>query len=421
MKTLLTKYLRLSEKYTNIDMVYFTSGNFWLLISRFVGVSSGILLTLGFANLIPPETFGTYKYILAFTTTISALSLTGLGTAATRTVAQGNHNIIRLLFEKNIVWNIPASIIALGGFVYYWYMGNLVLAFSLLTVAIVNPILNGFVLNKSLLVGKKDFKTLATYNIPGNLITVGSMLAILLFTDNIILIIAGYFISNLISGWVVYKLCLYKYKDDPTISTEKTLSDIQETIHYSKHLSLTGSFVQLTSQIDQLLLWQFVGPAQIAVYSFAQAPIRETKSIVDNILSIVFPKFANKTKQEIEQSLSLRIIQMTVLSTLMALIYVLAIPYIFTFIFPQYTAAIFPSQLLSIVILLQPKGIIETIIIAQGDIKKKYLTTIIPQISRIGLFILLIPPYGLLGAISGIVISEIIATISLVIIYKKLN
>lgn len=421
MKTLINKYLRSSEKYTKIDMVYFASGNFWLFLSRVIGIGSGIILTLGFANLISPETFGTYKYILALASTIGAFSLTGLGTATTRTIAKGNHNIINNIFRLNILWSIPGSIIAITASLYYLYMGNEILSLALFIISITTPLLNSFFINKAILVGKKDFKTLAKYNVPGNLITVISMLFVLFITDNIILIIASYFISNLISGGLVYYLCIKKYPKDQNITDIQTDKDTKETLNYGKHLSLIGSFVQLTSQIDQLLLWQFVGPAQIAIYSFAQAPIRETKSIVDNILAVVFPKFAQKTKKQIEETLSLRLIQVTILSALMALVYVLTIPYLFMFIFPQYLSAIFPSQLLAIVILLQPKGIIETIIIAQGDVRKKYLTTIIPQISRIILFIILIPIYGIIGAISAIVISEIIATISLIIIYKKLK
>src|SRR5690606_14131318 len=68
----LIHWLRQSEKYTKVDMVYLASGNFWLTTNRVVGIGTGFMLTLAFANLLPPEIFGQYKYILALAGIIGA-------------------------------------------------------------------------------------------------------------------------------------------------------------------------------------------------------------------------------------------------------------------------------------------------------------------------------------------------------------
>ena len=43
LKKRLVHILRWSERYTKTDMVYFASGNFWLITSRVIGVGSGVV------------------------------------------------------------------------------------------------------------------------------------------------------------------------------------------------------------------------------------------------------------------------------------------------------------------------------------------------------------------------------------------
>ena len=57
--------LRWSEKYTKTDMVYLAHGGFWLSFGQIISSLSSFLLAIAFANLLPKETYGNYKYILS--------------------------------------------------------------------------------------------------------------------------------------------------------------------------------------------------------------------------------------------------------------------------------------------------------------------------------------------------------------------
>ena len=81
--------LRWSEAYTKTDMLYMAHGGSWLTFAKAVGMASSLLLAAAMANLIPPEVFGNYKFVLSATGIIGAFSLTGMGTAIIQAVSRG--------------------------------------------------------------------------------------------------------------------------------------------------------------------------------------------------------------------------------------------------------------------------------------------------------------------------------------------
>jgi O-antigen/teichoic acid export membrane protein len=208
-KSRLIRMLRWSERYTKTDMVYFVSGNFWLNLSRVFSVATGIVFTITFANLFPQEIFGTYKYVLALAGIIGGFTLGGLGSAVTRAIAQGHKNVVHKVYRIGLLWNIPASIAALGMSLYYFWFGNMVLGTGLLLIAVTNPF-NQLGLYKSIFLGEKDFKSLTIYNIPRSVIPTICIILALVLTKSLMVVLATYFISNLLVGWLIYELALKK-------------------------------------------------------------------------------------------------------------------------------------------------------------------------------------------------------------------
>ncbi len=421
MKQKIIHILRWSEQYAKTDMVRFASGNFWLTTTRMAAVACGMLLTITFANKVDPVIFGTYKYIIALVGIFGAFSLNSLGTSVVRTVAQGNKDVIRPLFLKSIVWSLPATAAAAIGSLYYYANDNSQLGFGLLLIALANPFFNSFVIWKSLFVGKGDFKSMATYSIPGNLVSVAVFLAVLFIRTDIFTILLTYFATNLALSWWMYAVSLRKYSVAAQADiNEETKAKVGETVQYGKHLSILGVVLQVISYADQLILWHFVGPVQLAVYSFAQAPVREIKNFSENFFPIIFPRYATKSIEDIKKSMGLRVRQMFVVSSLACIAYIVAAPFIFKILFPKYLASVFASQILALALPFQAKGLVETLITAHGDIKKKYTTSLLTSLSRVILLAVLIPLYGFIGGAIAITASEIISAGIYYRAYKKL-
>lgn len=417
LKTKFYNFLHWSEKYTKTDMVYFASGNFWLLGGRFIAIGTGILLTIAFANLIPKETFGTYKYVISLGGILSAFALTGMGTSVTKSVAQGYDSIIKKSFWTSFRWSLAGtSFLSLIGSIYYFLNGNNILAISLIFIALSYPVLSGSGLATSFLHGKKDFKRLTLLGIPRNILSILIMLVTLLISKNILVIVGVYFISNTIISlaFYLYTTKIYKANDNKiNIEAEK------ENERYAKHLSVMGFFTQTVSELDKLLLWHYAGATQLAIYAFAIAPIKEIRNLTENIFPLAMPKFANKSFAEVKKHLPFKIFQMTLIILPIVIIYILFAPILFKFLFPQYINSVIYTQLFALSLLMQPSGFIATALTAHAKIKQKYIVTVVSSIFRILLFVVLIPLYGILGIIYSVLISELLTYIVLFYILKK--
>lgn len=396
----LHRLLRWSEKYTKTDMVYFASGNLWLVVGRIATSGSGFLLTLGFANLLTPEAFGSYKYILAVAGFIGAFSLNGLGNAALRAIGRGQIDVIPSLFRTAVMWSIPASFVALGIGGYYLYMNNFTLGWSLIVIAILNPLLSNLAITKSFFIATGDFKRTTLYNSISTLIQIAVIISSLLLTKNVLVIASTYFIINAIVGYGTYWLSIrtLKVKDDPT--------HLEETIQYTKHLSVLGILQTVVGQLDQLLLWHFAGPVALATYAIALGPIRELRSLSTNITSLAFPKIAEKTKGDAAHTVREKSKKILIGYAVFTLTYILIAPYAFHLLFPRYMTAVLPSQILALSLVFQSLSLADLFLFVHGGIKDRYRIIVPSQTARAILYLVLIPPYGLYGAAAAGLLAE---------------
>ena len=83
------RLLKWGEKYTKTDMVYLFHGGFWLTVGQVVTTLSVLALGIVFANVLPKDVYGTYKYLLAIAGIFSLFTLPGMNVALIRAVARG--------------------------------------------------------------------------------------------------------------------------------------------------------------------------------------------------------------------------------------------------------------------------------------------------------------------------------------------
>jgi O-antigen/teichoic acid export membrane protein len=175
----------------------------------------------------------------------------------------------------------------------------------------------------------------------------------------------------------------------------------------------------ISGQIDQLLLFHFTGAAQLAVYTLALAPVQEARTLLVNFSTIIFPKLARKTKEEVRASLPLRLKQITALSIIGTIGYIVLVPLLFTYLFPKYLVSITVSQVLALTILFQGKSVIEYLLIAHGEIKKRYVAILTSQAIEFAFYCTLIPMFGLWGAAWATVLAEAGAAATLYVMYRR--
>lgn len=416
-KQRLYSLLRWSEKYIKADMIYIVKGQFWLVLGNTIGVVGGVLLTVVFANFLEPETFGTYKYVLALAGFISAFTLGGMGGAVMRAVALGKRNVVLPVSRISAFWSLPAAFLAFTCAGYYFWNGNIILGAGLLLAALTIPLSSVFGLYKSIMIGNKDFKNLSLSSFRA-LIPVAGLITATLISGNILIIIATYFLLNILVSGSMYLWSIRKYR---IVSEGANSEDIKDTARYGKHLSVMGAVSQASDSLDHLLLWHFAGPVQLATYVFALAPIRELRNFSQNIYPLVFPKFVVKTIAQMKETVPLRIKQFTLISVVTGLIYILFAPLLYTYVFPQYTNAVLLSQFLAVGLMLQGRVIIDAMLYTQSGARLRYITIGVTQGTKVLLWLILIPFYGMYGAVIGVLVAEVISALVAWWAYRKLS
>ncbi|MSU73679.1 hypothetical protein EXS56_00905 [Candidatus Kaiserbacteria bacterium] len=395
----LHKTLKWSETYTKTDMLYMTHGGFWLTLAKGIGMFSSLLLATAMANLIPPEVFGTYKFVLSGAGIIGALSLTGTGTAIIQAVARGYEGALRSGMSSYFSWSISMITISLAIALYYFVNDNNTLAISFLLVAICNPILIGYSFFSQFISGKKDFRTQSIFDSAADFIPALVLIGTLFLTQDPILIILVYFASGTAINFLLYYATIKKYR--PGLAVDP------ETIPYAKHLSLMGVMGKIGENIDKILVFHYLGAAQLAMYAFAQTPIAQLKLLNEIPVKLAIPKLSTRSLAELKKTLPRKVFLLVGIMAVIVVSYIAVAPFVFKLLFPKYVGAVIYTQILALSLVLAPGSIFSDALAAHMKKKELYISQAILPTLKIALLFLLLPLFGIWGAIWAAIISQV--------------
>lgn len=403
--------LRWSEKYTKTDMLYLTQSGFWSSLGQVVAVCSALALSVAFANLLPPEVFGQYRYILSAAGIIGAFALTGMNTAMVQAVARGYEGALRAGFSQSMRWSIGTVILALGGGAYYYLKGNSLLALAFLPIAIATPIILSSSLYQGFLNGKKDFRRLTLSLVIYKIVQLSAIIFTIVITHNPILLVAVYFALEAGVSYALYLFTIHVYTPGPR--------NDPDILSYSKHLSVMNGVKLIAAHIDKVLVFQGLGAVQLAIYSFALAPVTQLKGLNQTIAGIAFPKMSERSYAELQQTLPRKVFLLMLIMACLSVLYIVAAPYIFKFVFPQYVESIPYTQVLALTLIFAPQVLFSRALMAHKKNKRLYVVQVgVPSINILSLIILL-PLYGIWGTIFSALLTSVVATVLSLYLFLK--
>ncbi len=403
-KVWLYPWFKFAEKHLKTDTIYLARGGFWLVTSQIIAMAAGFGISLAFAHLFPKEGYGTYKFILSVAGILSVFSLTQMGTAVTRAVARGYEGSLERGFKINLKLGI---LIFLGGLaltVYYAINENYVLAISFALAGIFIPITSSSALYDAYLLGKKDFRSSTLFSIMRNTTPAIFLIATLFLTDSVVILMAVYFITGAIIPFLLYRLALTKSrKQNATVDPELK--------SYSAHLSAMEVLGQAANLLDKILVFHFLGAVPLAIYAFATAPVEQLQGGKKILSSLIFPKVSERTFEELQESGPRKAVLLTLYALGLSGAYILIAPYFYSFFYPQYIDSVIYSQVYSLTLLAVSGTIFDSTLTAHNKKKELYVHRITMPIIKIGLFVTLLPLYGIMGLIVSHVIVRVSAGI----------
>jgi len=409
-KSCFYQFLRKTQKYTGTDNVYLAKGGFWLTLGQAVSMAAAFLLAVAFANLLDPVTYGNYKYVLSLLGILGIFALTGMRTAVNQAVARGLEGSFYTGFKTKLKWGLLGSLVAIGAAAYYWIRGDNLLPIPLLISAVFLPLMYASQIYGAFLGGRKLFNVQASYGIINQIITVGIMVAVLFFTKNLFWLIAAYFVSHTFINYFLYLLTKIKFRPNK--------EEDAKTINYGKHISLMGVINYVAVYLDKILLFTLTGPSQLAVYSFAILVPEQINNALNKINTLAFPKLAPQSREKIKASIMKKFWKFALLTGVIILLYILVAPYLYKIFFSQYLDSIPYSQVFVLTLISLPASLLGTAFQAKMMKKQLYLLRTI-ALSRIVLFAILIPLYGIWGLIIAKIGAEAFSLFLTLFLFRK--
>lgn len=382
-------------------MLYLAKGSFWVGASQATNSLLSLGLIIAFANLLPKETYGTYRYILSIAGILNIFTLSGMNIAVARAVAVGEDGVLKPAVTYQLKWNLLMLIASFILGSYYFLQGDTTLAISLFILGFFVPCTLAFNTYGSYLEGKKKFGVSNILSIISTFIYSTGLLFTLFLTDEIVWLVAAYAITTFIPSLIFYVYVIRKYK--PPIT-----KDAFDTFKYGRELTYLRLIDPVVGQIDKIILGHFWGPAQLATYSLALAVPSRAILLIKSWVAIGFPKFSEKTVHEINKVFARRIIQGMLVGLFVAFVYILAAPHLFKYLLPQYLDSIFYSQLLAIgFVFALPNRYISLLFTSQKLSKVLFNRTIIMSSISILLYIV----FGIFGGLLGLILANILCSL----------
>lgn len=392
------RLLRWSEPYVKTDMVYLAGAGFWTNLNMVIVSVFALLLSIAFANILPREIYGTYQYLLSLSTLLAALCLTGMNIALSQSVARGNDGDLRPAVRLQLLWSIVPTAIGLFGAGYYAFQGNMTLALGVTVISFLTPAINAFNTYTAFLQGKREFKQLFVYGVLSNIAYYACMFpAIVIAKDAVILIFANLVVNALTMIWF-YTRTLARYQ--PSDQTDP------HTLPYGAHLSVMNAVGTIVAQLDSVLVFHFLGPAELAVYSFASLIPERVSGLFKFVTTAALPKFSVQSADEIRQHLIGKTLRAASAGVIVAVAYALSAPFLFSLLFPAYLTAAFYSQVYALMIITVAANIPAAAIVALRMNRELYAFNIGTPFILLALQVVLLLNFGIIGILLARVISN---------------
>ncbi|MBM3205034.1 hypothetical protein FJZ48_03595 [Candidatus Uhrbacteria bacterium] len=381
------------QKRLKTDMRYLLKGGSLLSIMHVVSSIVSFILTIAFANLIAPETYGIYRYVLSTYALIKLLALPGIDAAVLQSTSRGFEGVLRESFWRKFRWSFLGSCVSIGIALWNFSAGDATLGSLFVLIACVLPLMEAPT-TSSFLNGKKLYRFWVFSDVSSLIISGAALVAALALTDHILFIILAYFLPQIFT-----RLFVFLYTQKHFVTNQQTDPGL---LRYGKQVTLFQVISGAIASIDQIVLFHILGPANLAVFSLAQAIPLRVQGLLRITGILASPKFAVRSPREIARSMWPKLLAFAGLILLSCVCYVLIAPFFFKLFFPKYIASVGYSQVLIFFTLSAMTYPFSSLLFAHKKMKESYVIGIGSFLAKVAALALFVPSFGIWGGVASI-------------------
>lgn len=396
-----------------LDLPYFLGGGFWLTAATIASAIGGIFLSALFARIWPPDVYGQFSFLMSALGFVSLTALPGMGQTVLQASAENRDGVWRVAMKLVFKWSLFGTAILIAGSAYFFFRQNQNLAMAVIVSAVVFPISTTGTLYTSFLSGKKKFKKVAIFSTISQFTSIMATALALWLAPTLVVI-------TLVSTWSTAIITLIlTYLAQAEVKNKKVDKKI---LNFGKHLSLSQILISGSEYLDRFLVPAFLGFTNNAIYAFAILIPMNINSFLKIFLTLGQPKVAQIDKNKmfgvmIKKSLLLGLLILGII-----ILYIIISPIIFDALYPAYkNSSLKLSQLFAIGLIFFPGNLFGLMIIKLRGRKVVYKTNLVHAIVSVSSLMILIPTFGLEGAIFSRVLTKFAQAASQIYFAKILN
>lgn len=411
LKEKMLRLLRWSQRYTKTDMVYIATGSFWVILGRAGVLIISFVTMAAFARWFPKEAYGTYRFIISALGIAGISALSGMNVALIKSIARNNEGTFIAAIKAKMKWSLigSAGLAAFAG--WYFLNNNIELAASFLASALFLPLWATTPISAIFWNAQKKFKEEFIYKIGPAFLVMLSLLPVIYFTESAFLIVfASLSTHALFEGIFLYK----------AVNKLKNRQCDGEAIEFGKSLTIMDIAATIGGELDSIVLWYFLGPVQVAVYSFSYFPVKTLTGNILPIHALALPKISEKNIKDIKKGLLRKFMLLFALSLPFTFIAIFATPFVYRMFFPNYMESVAYLQVLWIIGLLVPFQLLEAALISGMRKKELYVVRAGSSAVKIILLLLLSPFFGIWGVVAAILIMQFMRNAAIFYFFQKI-
>jgi O-antigen/teichoic acid export membrane protein len=357
--------------------------------------------------------FGEYQFILSCVALLGMFALPGLNNSIMQSIARGFYGGYRRSVYFSLGSSLLGSLILLGFALYYHAHHRDELGSGFLIASALFPLAYGLEQWRSVKSGAEDFAAIFRLDgIGAAVLALLMIVAVKLRPGDLLVpltvLLAVQAALNTLLTWTTFR----------RLPAAAPLEN--GAISYGIKLTAYSAFNILANQIDKVLLFFFLSPASVALFFAAERIPELTKGAVQDVAAVLAPRFAKRSRYTHDLDRMLRLAGLATGAGI-AVIAFTVLPWILILLFGEsYRSSVPYAQALMCSIAI---GNVSTLryryITSKLDAAGPRTVTILMSVTRIAASLILVPLFGLVGAVVSAFVYRIAMTIIVHVVIRK--
>lgn len=378
------------------DAHYYAKNSALVSLGHVIGLLRGIVTGYLVARLFRPDIYGQYQFMLSIVGMLSIFGLSGLPVALSRAWARGEPFSIRRIVTAQLTVGIVGSVFLIGSIPFLGYYNRTELWPLFLLAGVLFPLPQlGTMLFGAYTFGRSRFDTALKANLAWSIVMVAATFFVLMFTPSALWML----LIVMAVPPLTYLFFLRRIRPPSGDGADKSTSNV---IRYAWQLTFATLPTELVWYVDKLLISYFFGLNQLATFAVAILIPEQAKIFLKQFFPISLAKQAQGSDSlERRKKLFRAVLFGTVVFAVGIVLYIVSTPVLIPLLFPQYDSAqvITLTSVMAATLITMPSTLISQYLEAQGMIRENRRANWVAAAVFLVLLVLLIPTYGLLGAI----------------------